>query len=195
MTPLADAPDGAGQHETGFLVVAADEYVEMANPAAERWIDELAPAGHATEPLPLAIRSVVARTRRVAAGGAGDALASTRVRTAAGRWVVVRGSPVSPDRVAVLLEAARPAELASAIADACGLTDRERAVAELVARGISTNAIGNRLHLSAYTVQDHLKAIFEKTGTCSRGELVARLFFDHDFLDDDAPGPSSPTSA
>jgi hypothetical protein len=27
-------------------------------------------------------------------------------------------------------------------------------------------------------VQDHLKAIFDKSGTGSRGELVARLFVD-----------------
>jgi hypothetical protein len=28
-------------------------------------------------------------------------------------------------------------------------------------------------------VQDHLKTIFDKSGTGSRGELVSRLFFDH----------------
>ena len=56
-----------------------------------------------------------------------------------------------------------PPELAPLIADAYGLTDRERHVTELVAKGLSTNDIGQRLHLSAYTVQDHLKSIFDKT--------------------------------
>ena len=81
--------------------------------------------------------------------------------------------------VAVLLEQAQAPESAPLIADAYGLTDRERRVTELVAQGLSTTDIGRRLHLSAYTVQDHLKSIFDKTGTGSRGELVARLFFDH----------------
>jgi DNA-binding NarL/FixJ family response regulator len=52
-------------------------------------------------------------------------------------------------------------------------------VTELVARGFSTNEIAGPLHLSAYTVQDHLKAVFDKTGNSSRGDLVARLFFRH----------------
>jgi hypothetical protein len=46
-------------------------------------------------------------------------------------------------------------------------------------RGFSTDDIAARLQLSAYTVQDHLKAIFDKSGASSRGDLVARLFFDH----------------
>ncbi len=81
--------------------------------------------------------------------------------------------------VAVLLEPARRAEMASVIVDAYGFTDGERRVTELVAHGLSTQQIAARLHLSSYTVQDHLKSIFAKSGTGSRGDLVARLFVDH----------------
>jgi DNA-binding CsgD family transcriptional regulator len=134
-------------------------------------------------PLPVAVMSVAGRARSAAAGDAGGAgVARARVRTRAGRWLVVRGSVLGdgPDsRVAILLEAARPPELAPLIADAYGLTGRERAITELVARGFPTSEIAARVHLSAYTVQDHLKSVFSKTGAGSRGDLVARLFFGH----------------
>jgi DNA-binding CsgD family transcriptional regulator len=81
---------------------------------------------------------------------------------------------------AVIVEPAPGQEIAPLMADAYGLSERERAVTRLVARGLSTDAIAGRLHISSWTVQDHLKAIFEKVGVGSRGELIARLFFEHD---------------
>jgi DNA-binding CsgD family transcriptional regulator len=66
------------------------------------------------------------------------------------------------------------------LADAYALTERERAVTQLVALGLQTNAIAARLQISQWTVQDHLKAIFEKVGVGTRGELVARIFFASD---------------
>jgi DNA-binding CsgD family transcriptional regulator len=199
---IGDAVDG-GDDDTGLLVLAADGTVEMANPAAGRWLDELGagdrPGGH----LPLAVRAAASRARAAAADGANDGdgdgdgptarLARARIRTPAGRWVVVRGSLLGDgpgSRVAILLEAARPPELAPLIADAYGFTERERLVTELVAQGFPTSEIAARLHMSAYTVQDHLKSIFEKSGTGSRGDLVARLFFDHY-----APRLTAPPSA
>ncbi|MGH9024776.1 MAG: helix-turn-helix transcriptional regulator, partial [Acidimicrobiia bacterium] len=171
--------------DVGLLVLAADDTVEMANRAADRWLDELGTANSTGAHLPIAVLAVAAKAR--ATGDErennpdGD-LARARIRTPAGRWAVVRGSLLgdgdSP-RVAVLLEPARPPELAPLIADAYGFTRRERLVTEMVAQGFSTREIAGRLHISAYTVQDHLKSIFEKSGTSSRGDLVARLFFDH----------------
>jgi DNA-binding CsgD family transcriptional regulator len=49
-------------------------------------------------------------------------------------------------------------------------------VSRLVARGLLTDAIARELHLSPWTVQDHLKAIFGKVGVSGRGELVARPY-------------------
>ena len=130
---------------------------------------------------PSVVSAVATQARTVAAGPAGDGrIARARVRAESGRWLVVRGSVLGDEpgaQVAVMIEPARPHELAPLVADAYRLTEREREVTRLVARGLSTEAIAAQLYLSPWTVQDHLKAIFEKVGVATRGELVARVFF------------------
>lgn len=171
---LLDAAQ-AGVEDVGLLLLDPDDEVSLANPAADRWLDDLGAGDRAGARLPLVVPAVARQARAVD----DPTLARARARTRSGRWLVVRASLMGDGQVAVLLEAARPAELAPLIADAYGLTDGERRVTELVAQGLSTQQIAGRLHVTTYTVQDHLKSIFTKSGARSRGELVARLFFDH----------------
>src|SRR6184192_1587204 len=52
------------------------------------------------------------------------------------------------------------------------LSERERRVADLVARGHSNKEIGQRLYMSHRTVGSHLYRIFPKLGLRSRVELT-----------------------
>ena len=61
------------------------------------------------------------------------------------------------------------------ILSAYGLSPREADVATLVLRGASTRTIVDTLHISQHTVQDHLKAVFDKTGVRSRHALIGQL--------------------
>jgi DNA-binding CsgD family transcriptional regulator len=167
----------------GLVVLAEDNSIEVADSAALSWLVELEHDGGLDGHPPVVVHTVADRARGNAGGtGAGDSIATARVRTTSGRWLIVRGSMLGdgPEaRAAVILGPAHLPELAPLIADAYGLTPRERAITQLVAQGFSTNEISDRLFLSPYTVQDHLKAIFEKADVSSRGALVARLFFEH----------------
>ncbi len=87
-------------------------------------------------------------------------------------------APTAAD-AAVVIEPAKASEVAPLIVDAYELTPREVDVTRALARGLTTNEIARELHLSRYTVQDHLKSVYEKAGVSSRGELVAKMFADH----------------
>ena len=70
-------------------------------------------------------------------------------------------------RVAVVLQATPESQAAPLRLEAFALSQRKREVATLVAQGLDTSAIAEPLFISPWTVQDHCKAIFEKTGTRS----------------------------
>lgn len=55
-----------------------------------------------------------------------------------------------------------------------GLTERESELLHHLVGGSDTRELAQRLYMSEYTVQDHLKSIFAKTGANSRRVLIAR---------------------
>ena len=167
---VLDAVDVGAAADGPAVIVLERGVLTEATPAARRWLAELAPLDLGTSGLPSSIRAVAV----VAETG----VATThRIRSARGTWVVVRGAPLGPGRTVVTIERAGPPEVLGLIAAALGLTARERDVVEVVLRGLPTKDIARTLHLSPYTVQDHLKAVFAKAGVNSRRQLVADVFY------------------
>ena len=164
-------PSAIDSERQGPAVVVVDGVdVVEATPAARRWLDHLGAVdrGHGPVPSVLAAVAVAATNGRTVA---------QRARAADGTWLVVRGAPLGGTRGIVTIDEAGPPDVVAILGAALGLTEREAAVVVEVLRGASTKEIAGALHLSAYTVQDHLKAVFDKAGVNSRRELIADVFF------------------
>ncbi|MFO7634999.1 MAG: response regulator transcription factor, partial [Caldilinea sp.] len=54
------------------------------------------------------------------------------------------------------------------------LTDREREILDLIARGLTNQAIADRLALSPKTVRNQVSMIFSKLQVAGRGEAIVR---------------------
>ena len=55
------------------------------------------------------------------------------------------------------------------------LTSRQEEIAVLTAAGHSNGDIADKLSISEYTVKDHCKEIFRKTGVAKRSELIPKV--------------------
>jgi DNA-binding CsgD family transcriptional regulator len=181
---VGEAADPEGSEAPGLVVLRENWSVESLTPGVARWLDEL-PDGdwEARGKLPPSVLAVAGRALRTAehADAPGE-VALARVLTRTGRWMVLHGAALVANgarRVAVIVEPAHPARLASLLMAAYGLTEREQEVTRLVLQGNSTAEIAERLVVSAHTVQQHLKSVFDKTGVRSRRELVGKVFFSH----------------
>lgn len=161
----------------GVVVLNDDLSVSSMNAEAERWLGEFESGRVAAAELPVVVAAAARMALRAAASEASPAW-STRLRTQRGRWMTLYTSPMNgPDgpQTSLVLEPARPAQVASLMLDAHGLTPAQTRVASLVLHGLSTQEIVNELRISAHTVQEHLSVVFERFGIGSRRELVAVL--------------------
>jgi DNA-binding NarL/FixJ family response regulator len=66
----------------------------------------------------------------------------------------------------------RPEPTRHPVRDLNGITDREREVLALIARGLSNNEIEHHLHLSRGTVKTHIGRLLAKLGARDRAQLV-----------------------
>jgi DNA-binding CsgD family transcriptional regulator len=176
-----DPPPASADARPAVLLFDVEGRLGQASVGAEARLAELVRQADAPAPAAV-IASMVAAAWRYATGVC-DVLPSSRMRLASGEWVVLHGSPLraadgSATNVVITIEEARPPEIVPLVVAAFDLTPRERDVTILVLQGVDTRQIAATLHISPHTVQDHLKALFEKTEVSTRRELVARVFFD-----------------
>jgi DNA-binding CsgD family transcriptional regulator len=170
----------------GLLLFSPTGSLESLNEDAAGWLTQLSPEpdrrSHEVM-IPTEVYSVMSQARAVASGRSA-APARTRVRTLSGGWLTLHASCLRDGEgqlgdTAVVIEPAHASEIAPIIVQAYELTEREQAVTRMIAQGLSTAEIAGALVLSLHTVRGYVKAVFEKIGVASRGELVARLFADH----------------
>ncbi|MDX3658453.1 LuxR C-terminal-related transcriptional regulator [Streptomyces sp. ID05-26A] len=80
---------------------------------------------------------------------------------------LLQGRPVSARRV--------EADAVPVAEDAGKLSDREREVARLVLEGMTYKQVGDRLFISAKTVEHHVARMRQRLGAASRSDLLAQL--------------------
>ncbi|MGH9230158.1 MAG: LuxR C-terminal-related transcriptional regulator [Acidimicrobiales bacterium] len=187
-TRPTEALGGLVRHDRPGMMLfdGAGDLVSL-NRQARAWLAELPPDESLDTdlgvPVPLWLVITVFRAGTVV-HGSGDGTARARVQSRRGPWLVCHASCLDAEAgasatVAVVIEPAKPAEIAPIIIDAYDLSHREQQITRSIARGAGTTEIAREIHLSPHTVRDHIKTIFAKAEVSSRGELVAKLFAEY----------------
>ncbi len=174
-----DAARRSGPRAPGMLVLGTTDDVEMSTPGTDDLLDLLRFTDPVARTLPASVLIIAAQTRAAAKDGRQPT--PLNVPTAEG-WITLHGSvPTGASRrVAIVIQTTPENEAAPLRLETFALTQREREIAGLIAHDLDTASIAERLFISPWTVQDHCKAIFDKTGTHTRREFRALVFFtDH----------------
>lgn len=168
------APERRPERSGGVvLLLGEDLQVQAQTSEVEAFLRTLVPPDDERPPVPAAAYNVGAQLL-AAELGVDDHPPVARVHLRDGEWVTLRAARIA-DGIAVTIESTSAADRLDLIGRSANLTARETELLGHVAAGADTAAIAERMFVSTYTVQDHLKSIFTKTGAGSRRELLARV--------------------
>jgi len=162
----------------GALVLTPALIVRAQTTQTRAWLSALVPAPAGGSSVPASAYNVAAQLLATEAG-VDTHPPQARVHLGGGTWLTLRADrlggsePVENRDIVVTMEASSPAERRDVFGRSHGLTGREGEVLAHLADGSDTRTVAHVMAISELTVQDHLKAVFTKTQTTSRRELLA----------------------
>jgi DNA-binding CsgD family transcriptional regulator len=163
----------------GALVLSPALDVRALTPQTQDWLGTLIPPEVGGDPVPSSAYNVAAQLLAKESRVDGHP-AQARVHLGRGSWLTLRAArlggphPEAERDIVVTMETSSPGERRDVFARAHALTGREGEVLARLAEGGDTRMVATQMAITELTVQDHLKAIFTKTGTSSRRQLLTR---------------------
>lgn len=165
---LQGAPSGPA-----FILLDDDLGITGQTSSSPDWLARLLPPTVRSDPVPAAALNVAAQLLAQQAGVDAHP-ARARAHLGHGVWATLKAARVQPGgQIAVTIEPSTPAERLDLFARCHALSPRESQLLTTLAEGGDTGQVAARLFLSQHTVQDHLKAMFAKTGTHNRRTLLS----------------------
>lgn len=181
---LMDEIKSGSPGEPGILITSDTFQLLSLNAPAQYWLSQLRMLEHVgPDVLPRPVRAVSSHLQRknreesaTESQQVSDSPSKVCIQLPDGRYLMLHASLMQQlagsDQIAIRLEQAMPQDLLPMLAESHGLSIRERELLGYVLRSYSSKEIALAMHISVYTVQDHLKSIFAKTKVSSRRELI-----------------------
>ena len=176
----APPAEDTGTPDPAVLLLSPELDVRQQTPAADAYLRALLPTQDDRRPVPSAAYNVAAQLLAVESG-VDEHPPVSRAWLRPGRLVTLRAARLEhaagardDTDVAVTIERCSSDDRLELFCLVHELSSRETDVLHCLAHGDDTRSVAGRLYISEFTVQDHLKSVFDKTGVRNRRALLAR---------------------